>query len=188
MIDPQKAKGRHDIVAACPFGAITWNAELDIPQHWTMDAHLLDHGWKESRASQACPTGALVTQKVNQSTYLTMKASADFATDQTSPGTATHVFMRGHSKMGKVVLSGRVVGIRSGQLQCVQGAEVQLTDATADRVLFSTKSDAFGIFKLENGKPSGDQINIVIRDEGFAPVSLVTTLDESKFLGEISVN
>ena len=49
IIDPEKAKGRKDLAEACPYGAVYWNAELDIPQKCTGCAHLLDNGYKLPR-------------------------------------------------------------------------------------------------------------------------------------------
>jgi Fe-S-cluster-containing dehydrogenase component len=34
LIDPEKAKGRKDLVEACPYGHIWWNEELQLPQIW----------------------------------------------------------------------------------------------------------------------------------------------------------
>jgi Fe-S-cluster-containing dehydrogenase component len=45
IIDPEKSKGQKQIVDACPYGAISWNEEKQMPQHWIFDAHLLDAGW-----------------------------------------------------------------------------------------------------------------------------------------------
>ena len=59
IIDPVKAKGRKDLVESCPYGHIWWNEEAQLPQIWPFDAHLLDQGWKQTRAQQACPTGAI---------------------------------------------------------------------------------------------------------------------------------
>ena len=59
LIDPVKAKGRRDLVEACPYGHIWWNEELQLPQAWTFDAHLIDQGWKQTRGQQSCPTGAM---------------------------------------------------------------------------------------------------------------------------------
>ena len=39
LIDPDKAKGRKDLVEACPYGHIWWNEELQLPQAWPFDAH-----------------------------------------------------------------------------------------------------------------------------------------------------
>ena len=67
LIDPVKSKGQKQIVKACPYGSIYWNEELEIPQAWTFDAHLLDQGWKQPRCGQSCPTGAMRAIKVNLS-------------------------------------------------------------------------------------------------------------------------
>ncbi len=60
IIDPVKAKGRPEIVDTCPYGAIYWNDDLDLPQKCTGCVHLLEEGWTETRCSQVCPTGAIV--------------------------------------------------------------------------------------------------------------------------------
>ena len=59
LIDPEKAKGRRDLVEACPYGAIYWNEELEIPQKCTGCAHLLDAGEQVPRCVEACPTDAI---------------------------------------------------------------------------------------------------------------------------------
>ncbi len=50
-IHPVKAKGQKAIADACPYGAVRWNEELQLPQHWFFDAHLIDRGWKEPRCA-----------------------------------------------------------------------------------------------------------------------------------------
>ncbi|MGF6478513.1 acyl-CoA synthetase (AMP-forming)/AMP-acid ligase II [Paraburkholderia sp. JPY419] len=55
IIDPEKARGRKDIVKSCPYKAIVWNEELQVPQTWIFDAHLLDQGWQHPRCEQVCP-------------------------------------------------------------------------------------------------------------------------------------
>src|SRR2546430_17262409 len=64
LIDPEKARGRKDLVEACPYGHIWWNEELQLPQIWPFDAHLLDQGWQQNRGKQSCPTGAVRAIKV----------------------------------------------------------------------------------------------------------------------------
>lgn len=59
IIDPEKAKGQKDLVEACPYGAIDWNADAAVPQKCTFCIHLLEDGWKQPRCVQSCPTGAL---------------------------------------------------------------------------------------------------------------------------------
>jgi Fe-S-cluster-containing dehydrogenase component len=64
LIDPEKSKGRKDLVDACPYGHIWWNEEFQVPQIWTFDAHLIDQGWQQTRGQQSCPTGAMRSIKV----------------------------------------------------------------------------------------------------------------------------
>ena len=52
LIDPNEAKGRKDLVDACPYGHIWWNEEHQVPQIWTFDAHLIDQGWQQTRGHQ----------------------------------------------------------------------------------------------------------------------------------------
>ncbi len=59
LIDPEKAKGQKQLVDACPYNAIYWNDEEDIPQKCTLCAHWLDAGYKEPRCVEVCPTQAL---------------------------------------------------------------------------------------------------------------------------------
>jgi Fe-S-cluster-containing dehydrogenase component len=60
MIDPEKARGAKDLLESCPYNAIFWNEELELPQKCTMCAHLLDAGWEKPRCVEVCPTGALL--------------------------------------------------------------------------------------------------------------------------------
>ena len=60
IIDPAKAKGQKHIVNSCPYRAIWWNEDLQLPQKCTMCAHMLDDGEPVPRCVEACPTGALV--------------------------------------------------------------------------------------------------------------------------------
>ena len=64
LIDPKRAKGQKQLVDACPYGHIWWNEELQLPQAWTFDAHLIDQGWQQTRGQQSCPTGAMRAIKV----------------------------------------------------------------------------------------------------------------------------
>lgn len=59
IIDPEKAKGKKEVVDACPIGAIYWNEGEQLPQKCTGCAHLLDDGWEVPRCVDACPTEAL---------------------------------------------------------------------------------------------------------------------------------
>lgn len=59
IIDPEKAAGQKQIMEACPYGAIYWNEQENIPQKCTGCAHLLDNGYKLPRCVEACPMEAI---------------------------------------------------------------------------------------------------------------------------------
>ncbi|MCE5253827.1 MAG: oxidoreductase [Actinomycetia bacterium] len=64
MIDLEKAKGRKDLVDSCPYGAIWWNEEADLPQKCIFCAHLLDDpSWKPhtTRCAHICPNELMKT-------------------------------------------------------------------------------------------------------------------------------
>ena len=65
IIDPVKSRGRKDIVDSCPYGAIVWNDEQQVPQTWIFDAHLLDQGWDRPRCQQSCPTDVFEAVKLD---------------------------------------------------------------------------------------------------------------------------
>ena len=59
LIDPVAAKGRRDLVDACPLGAVYWNDALELPQKCTGCAHLLDDGWTVPRCVDSCAHAAI---------------------------------------------------------------------------------------------------------------------------------
>ncbi len=64
MIDMEKAKGKKDLVDSCPYGAIFWNEEEELPQKCIFCAHLIDDPtWKPhtTRCTHSCPTVAMAT-------------------------------------------------------------------------------------------------------------------------------
>lgn len=60
IVDPEKCKGSHNCVRACPYGGVIFfNEDLRIAQKCTFCAHLLDQGWTTTRCAEVCPTGAI---------------------------------------------------------------------------------------------------------------------------------
>jgi Fe-S-cluster-containing dehydrogenase component len=74
IIDPEKARGKKDLVGSCPYGAIWWNEERNVAQKCTFCAHLLAEGWKEPRCVQACPTGAMRFVKAEDAAGILQKS------------------------------------------------------------------------------------------------------------------
>jgi Fe-S-cluster-containing dehydrogenase component len=59
IIDPEKAVGQKQLVDSCPYGAIYWNEESNLPQKCTFCVHRLEEG-EIPRCVQSCPTGAMI--------------------------------------------------------------------------------------------------------------------------------
>lgn len=158
LIDPVQSKGRRDLVDACPYGQILWNEVLDLPQHWTFDAHLLDKGWKEPRASQACPTGALRAAKVTDSEMVRIAETEGLETLPPEQGARPRVYYKNLHRFRKCFLGGSVIAHRQGQLDCVEGASVELLrDGIA---VAGTATDTFGDFKFDGLEPDGAEYEV----------------------------
>ena len=94
IIDPEKSKGQKQIVDSCPYGAISWNEEKQIPQAWPFDAHLLDEGWTRTRGEQACPTQVFRTIKVDDAEMQRIRASEGLEVLKPELGTKPRVYYR----------------------------------------------------------------------------------------------
>ena len=109
IIDPEKAKGQKQIVEACPYGAISWNEEKQIPQAWIFDAHLLDAGWTKTRVEQACPTGVFRAVKVDDAGMKRLQAEEGFEVLRPELGTRPRVWYKNLHLMTKCFVGGSVV-------------------------------------------------------------------------------
>ena len=147
IIDPVKSRGQKEIVAACPYGAISWNEEQQIPQAWTFDAHLLDQGWTRTRGEQACPTGVFRTVKVEDEEMQRLQAEQGLEVLKPELGTRPRVYYQNLHLMTQCFVGGTVVMIRGGVEECAAGAEVVLSKD--GREVGRASTDTFGEFKID---------------------------------------
>jgi Fe-S-cluster-containing dehydrogenase component len=184
LIDPVKARGRRDIVTACPIGAITWNDELETPQQWNMDAHLLDAGWKESRASQACPTGALTTSKVSDAELSRMLQAGEVHNMGASYGLKQpQVVFRNVERICRAFVAGTVYSESGGMVECLRGAKVEIFSNDREILLGASISDAFGAFIIDGLSRSEEVAEVVVRLPDGRVVERRATLSGSAHLG-----
>jgi Fe-S-cluster-containing dehydrogenase component len=148
IIDPQAARGRRDLVDACPYGAVRWNEELQLPQHWIFDAHLLDQGWKAPRCAQACPTEAIRAVKVSDAEMARLSPEQGLEVLNPELGTRPRVHYRNLKRFTHWVLAGSVVTLRDGVEECVEGAEVTLSHDS--QVVARAVTDVFGEYRLRD--------------------------------------
>ncbi len=184
IIDPVKAKGRKEIVKACPYGAVYWNEERQLPQAWVFDAHLLDRGWKEPRCVQVCPTGALQAEKLDDAALAAKAEQEGYApVDPALAATRPRVLYRNLHRYRKCFIGGTVLTTRNGIEECLEGARVKIY--RDGRACGDAGTDAFGEFKVDALEEGAGLHEVHVTATGHAPVRLEATLGESVNLGEI---
>lgn len=185
IIDPQKAKGRKDLLKACPYGAIWWNEELQIPQKWIFEAHLLDNGWKVPRCVQACPTGAMSACKVSDEDMASQARRENLEVLRADLGTKPRVWYRNLSRCTQVFIGGSVVANLDASRDCVAGAKVTLL--RAQQKVAEAVTDDFGDFKFENLAPRSGSYSVEISHPQFEEKRVPVELDDSAYLGVINI-
>ena len=181
VIDPQKARGQKQIAEACPYGAVSWNEELQLPQAWPFDAHLLDDGWTKTRGEQVCVTGALVSEKLDSAAFEARK-SAGWRELRPDLGTRPRVLYRGLARIETIFVAGSIEIDSSGVIDCLEGAAVELLRDGA--ALGSAVTDAFGDFKIA-GLQSGGAGVLSIRSDKTAPIDIPVDLTVSVSIGRV---
>jgi len=164
IIDPIKAKGNRAIVESCPYDAIWWNDELQLPQAWTFDAHLLDRGWEHPRCVQVCPTGALQSCKITDEDMSIMAREQGLMPLHPEFGTSPRIYYRNLDRFTKLFVAGEVLMKSENILDCASGVTVQLL-AKASPVA-ATKTDDFGEFMLDGLEPNSGEYQLEVTADG----------------------
>jgi Fe-S-cluster-containing dehydrogenase component len=177
IIDPAKAAGRKEITTSCPYGVIYWNEEKQLAQKCTGCAHLLDDGWKDTRCSQVCPTGAIELVMAEDDEIAARVAADELQRYRDALGTRPRVYYQNLHRWTKAFIAVSVAcadtdDCAEGALVSVQAAGVPVGQATAD-----TFGDAL-IDKLEPGA----EYTVTIAHDGYQPATLTVKLDASRTL------
>jgi nitrate reductase beta subunit len=182
IIDPVKAKGQKQLVAACPYGHIWWNEELQLPQAWTFDAHLIDQGWQQTRGQQSCPTGAMRAIKVEDEEMARMAREQNLEVIKPDLGSKPRVYYRNLWRYSKCFIGGSVAEEKNGTVDCVEGASVQLVRDGASIAV--TTTDNYGDFKFDKLDEDSGPYVVQIYAGGRSKI-LEVNLGTSVNLGEI---
>jgi Fe-S-cluster-containing dehydrogenase component len=183
LIDPEKARGRKDLVDACPYGHIWWNGELQLPQIWPFDAHLLDQGWQQTRGQQSCPTGAMRAIKVEDEEMARIAREQDLEVMKPELGTRPRVYYRNLWRYSKCFIGGTLSAEANGRVDCVEGASVRLIKN--GRTVAETTSDNYGDFKFDKLDEDSGAYVVEISARGRSRKSVEAHLGASINLGEI---
>jgi Fe-S-cluster-containing dehydrogenase component len=181
IIDPVKAKGQKHLVDSCPYGAIWWNAEKQLPQHWNFDAHLLDRGWAEPRCVQSCPTGALRSVVLTDSEMEQLKSEEGLEQLEPEFQTKPRVHYKNLHLYKKCFIGGTVVTTNSGLEDCLEGA-IAVLNKDGNK-LYEEISDAFGEFKFDDLEPESGAYRIDILHPEYTSLSVNVELKQSIYTG-----
>jgi Fe-S-cluster-containing dehydrogenase component len=183
LIDPVKANGRKDLVEACPYGHIWWNEELQVPQTWTFDAHLIDSGWQQTRGQQSCPTGAMRAVCVADNEMAKLAAEQGLEVIKPELGTKPRVYYKNLWRFSKCFIGGSVSAqTNDGTIDCVERAVVRLLKD--GDVVAEAATDNYGDFKFDRLNENSGQYTVQI-SAGRAKKTLTVQLGMSINLGEI---
>ncbi len=189
IIDPEKAKGRKDLVSACPHGAIFWNEDNQTPQKCTLCAHLLDRGWDRPRCVQTCPTGALSFQKVGEEEFQAQIRSGSLETiDGKTPesGAGTPVVLYKHlQRFNTCFIAGSVATGKGVVEECIEGVTVDLFKNGVK--IAGMETNAFGDYRfLGLPKNSGTyELAMTLGDKALGQTRV--DLEESCYAGTLWV-
>jgi Fe-S-cluster-containing dehydrogenase component len=182
IIDPAQAKGRKDLVDACPYGHIWWNEEHHVPQIWTFDAHLIDQGWEQTRGHQACPTGAMRAIKIADNEMEKMAREEGLEVMKPELGTKPRVYYRNLWRYTTCFIGGTVSTEANGAVDCVEGASVRLIKD--GKPVAEAKTDNYGDFKFDR-LPEGSGRYAVEISGGGRSKTVDVELGVSTNIGEI---
>ncbi len=186
VIVPEKARGQKQIVDACPYGAVYWNEERQLPQAWPFDAHLLDAGWKRTRGAQACPTRAMEAVCVEDDEMRRMVQEQGLEVLHPEYGTQPRVYYRNLARWRTVFIGGSVAATRNGFDDCVAGARVELKQA--GKTVATLATDAYGDFRFARLAVDSGTYSVVVSADGCEPETRQVELRrDSVVLGAIEL-
>ncbi len=178
IIDPVKAKGHKELVEACPYGAIYWNEEAQVPQKCTGCAHLLDDGWTETRCSQVCPTGAIKLVLAEDAEMAKLVGPEGLKAYKPELGTKPRVYYKNLHRWEKVFVAASVAYKDTDE--CAEGAKV--TVKAGGQEAGRGVANNFGEFRVDRLEP-GQEYEVVIEAAGYKPHTAKVKPDVSLNLG-----
>jgi len=183
IIDPEKARGRKELVDSCPYGAIWWNEEKNVPQKCTLCAHLLAEGWKEPRCVQACPTAAMRIVKADDTRMKQMITQENLEVFHPEYNTQPRVYYKNLYRYLKCFIGGDVAFKKDGTVDCAEGAGVTLFKDS--QKISEVSTDNYGDFKFDNLEENSGKYTLEIVYKGYEKKTIEVELAASKSVGTI---
>ncbi len=179
IIDPEKAKGKREIVNYCPHRVISWNEAQDVAQKCTFCVHLLESGAKEPRCVEACPSGALLFGDLDDPESEISGNIASGDTQEFNPAydlkpNVVYRNLPGRLVAGEVMLEDR-------QEACAEGVKVTLKGGSVEKTCVT---DFLGDFEFK-GLESNRSYQVVIEHNGYKPMTIDIKTDTDLNMGEV---
>ncbi len=183
IIDPQKAVGQKQIVAACPYQVIFWNEEKKLPQKCTFCVHRLEEG-KTPRCVQACPSQALTFGDLDdpESDVSRLLTSAKPEVYHPEHNTRPGVYYLDLYKMTKNFIGGSAVFGDTDE--CAENVKVTLTDKETAETK-TTLSNNYGDFEFDSLNPGNYELKLEY--DGYNIKTISINLKKDSYLGVISL-
>lgn len=186
IIDPEKSKGQKEIVDACPYGAVYWNEDKQIPQAWIFDAHLLDGGWTKPRVQQSCPTEVFRALKIDDTEMQRIKEEEGLDVLLPEENTKPRVYYKNLHLMTTCFISGTAVITVDGVEECAEGADVILKQNGTE--VGRATTDVFGEFKIDKLDKKSGSYELQVTSGAASSLAMELNLDdESLYVGVISL-
>jgi Fe-S-cluster-containing dehydrogenase component len=179
IIDPVKSKGQKQIVDACPYGVIFWNAAASIPQKCTLCVQSLESG-QVPRCQMACPNGAITIGDYNQIMQAASSAAAPLHPEYKTQNRVLYI------GLPMTFITGTTVDSNG---ECLQGANITLvntgTKTSPSYATRNTTSDYFGDFWFD-GLQANKTYNITVTAAGKTKTLSVTPTTDTN-VGDIQL-
>lgn len=183
IIDPARASGQKEIVDACPYNAVSWNDEKNLPQKCTFCIHRLEGGEKP-RCVEVCPSNAMIFGDLEDQESEVGKIVKSRLAEPFHPeyGTEPNVYYLNLYKMTRHFIAGNVAFKDADA--CAEGVEVKLIkEETGENKTSIT--DVFGCFDFDGLEPN-TKYCLTLNYPGYASKKIGIALGESSvYLGYI---
>ena len=182
LIDPEKAKGRENLLSTCPYGAIWWNDKEEVAQKCTFCVHLLNDGWTQPRCVQACPTGAMRFASADEAEMERLVVSERLEIYQSEHQTAPRVYYKNLYRFTRCFIGGNVA--LKDVDECAEGAQVTLRDGSGEIVGTAT-TDNYGDFRIDDLHPDSGEYGLEVEYPGYPKQDMKVDLKDSVNVGTI---
>ncbi len=177
IIDPVKAKGMKELAQTCPYGAIFWNDELEIPQKCTGCAHLIDAG-EIPHCVDVCPHEAL--RFGDEEDFAEEIAAAEAIMPERADADKPRMY---YLNLPKRFIGGIVIDLEEDEV--IVGAKVTLENLETGDVR-ATETDEFGDFWFHQIPAAS--YRVYFEAEGYLTRVIETSArDEDRNMGPIEL-